>query len=353
MLILLSQKNNVYKLNFKCYNKIEVRIMTITYCGKDFPSRKACIKYLDLTYSKFLYLSYKNELSLEDSITALLIEKLHNVNLKEIINNKLFIDESYKKEISDYVNSLDIPIIEKKAYRLNIPFYYDGIFYSSVREYCKKNNVKYMRLMQYKLRHNCSIETAIERLAKIDKEKDYKSILDKFHITEYSYKKLENKYGDKFYYYLNMLIKNNMQDNFKIISLNLFIDLAIKKNIKEKDIPALFEFIKQNKLKRKVLYRENLYSYNGVYDTSLHVLCDKVGVCFSTVRKRLDTMSYQDAIKYAMKNTRMYKYNNKTYRGFSNLCKDYNVPLDKAMKISSLKNISKMDAFLMLVDKKM
>lgn len=323
----------------------------ITYCGKDFPSKKVCINYLDLDYNKFIYLSYKHKITTEDLITASLIEKLYKIPLNKILNEKLFTNNSFLKEVKKYVESLTKPIPNKK-YHLNIPFYYDNVFYGSALEYCKKNNVKYMRLMQYKIRHNCSIEAAINGLKKLDKGKDYKSILEMFHITEYSYKKLENKYGDKLHYYLNILIKHNMQDEFKIISLNLFIDIAVKKNTKEEDIPALFKFIKENKLKRKVLYRKNLYSYNGIYDTSLHVLCDKLGVCFSTVRKRLATMDYKDAIKYAMENTRMYTYNGKTYRGFSNLCKDYNISLETVMKISSKENISKMDAFLKMVGEK-
>lgn len=327
-------------------------MVAINYYGKTFPSIKECAKYFDINYGKLLYLSRKKQLSFNKSITALLMERINKTSLDEIINKNLLTNKTYLKKIANYIDSLEPPKIKRTYSRMNIPFYYDGILYSSVREYCQKNDIKYMRFMQYKRRHNCSIESTIANMQKLDKEKDCKAIMEKFHITEYSYKKLESKYGDKFYYYLKMLIRNNWQDKFKVISLSLFIDLAIKKNIQEEDIPNLFEFIKENKLKRKVLYRENLYSYNGVYDTSLHALCDKLGVCFSTVRKRMATMSYQDAIKYAMEKTRKYTYNGKTYHGFSNLCKDYNIELETITKLSLNKNISKMDAFLKMVGEK-
>ena len=106
-----------------------------------------------------------------------------------------------------------------------------------------------------------------------------------------------------------------------------------------------------NDLTQRV-HNTELYTYNNVVSPSIRNLCEKLKIPYVTVIKRISTKkeNYKDAIDYVLKNTRIYKYKGKTYCGFSNLCKDYNISVHKVLRISNKENISKMDAFLQIVE---
>ena len=338
-------------------------MVKVQYYDKEFISRKSCVDYFELSYSAVVKPTYK-KLTFKESLDAQLIAKLFNMNIRIVFLNKLYLNETYIRTIENYVNNLEKPTIEQTKRAIlrtdfntyGIGFYYDDVFYTSVREYCEKFNVSYLRVMKYRSRHHCSPKNAIDALKRIDNEKDKLIICEQFNITPFTYNKLVKDYGNKFFYYMDVLIEENLQDRFKTIKLSTFIKLAILKDIGNsyKEIGELLKFIVDNNLQDKNVYKMNLYSYGGFTCTSLKSLCEKWELSYNTVRQlmRTENMDYKEAISHIFKKKNRYSYKGKRFIGFTQLCREFNVSYEAAMKLHQRCGISKMEAFKKLIEKK-
>jgi len=333
-------------------------MVRINYYGKIFSSKKLCTNYFNLSYSAVMKQEYKG-LTFNESLDVQLISRLFDINVRKILLNKLYHKKEYLNTVQEYVKNLEKPIIEPKKKlrkRLNtygIGFLYNGVFYSSVREYCEKYNISYNRLMKYKSRHHCNPQDAIIALQRIDKEHDELLIQEQFYISSVTYKNLIRKYKSKFTYYVNALVKENLQDKFKNVRLATFIKLAILKNIgnTREELENILKFIIKNNLQDKNIYNMTLYNYDKYTCTSLRTLCEKLNISYNTIRQlmRTEGMSYKGAIEYLLKKKKEYSYNGKGFISFTKLCKEFNVPYETAMKMHFRYKITKMEAFYRLI----
>ena len=335
----------------------------IIYHDKVFPSQTSCIQFLGFTISKINCLAQNNNLTIIEALDVAFIKKFFHLNIQTIISCSLYKNEKFLIEIDKYVKTLkweNLPkkrIIKKMKTTPSLqhnskPFTYKGIYYHSALEYCKKHHIKYIRLMKYINRKGCTTQNAIDALKKIDERKKLLAKGKKFNINTSNFSVLEKKYGEKFYYYLNALVKENLQDKFTNLSLKTFLRFAISINLKNTryEMENFIDFIIKNDLNKNTNTSTELYKYNGIIASSIRNLCEKLNIPYVSVMRQIEKQKdYKEAITYVINNSRIYEYKGKTYHGFSNLCKDYNIPLTRVLYLSTKKKISKMDAFLQLM----
>jgi hypothetical protein len=270
----------------------------IIYHNKVFPSQASCIRFLGFTTSKINCLAQNNNLTIIEALDASFIEKIFCLNIRTIISCSLYKNEKFLSEINKYVKTLkseDLPkkrIIKKMKTTPSLqynckPFTYEGIHYRSALEYCKKHHIKYIRLMKYINRKGCTTQDAIDALKKIDERKKLLTKGKEFNINVSNFSLLEKKYGEKFYYYFNTLVKENLQDKFTNLSLKTFLKFAISINLKNTryEIENFIDFLIKNDLNKNTILNTELYKYNGIIAPSIRNLCEKLNIPYVSVMR--------------------------------------------------------------------
>ena len=225
----------------------------IEYFGKRFSSKRNCTDYFKLSYASTLQFYRKNKISFTDAVTTKIITKLLNKPTNLILSNKLYKDESILKKVEDYVNHIE-ESTENKSNKNNSSktveefiddmFIFNWKFYSSAKDYCRKNKVSYKKLMQYKEEQNCSIIDAIKGFRRTDNE-----ILRTFLINRTTYAELKKTYGKTLNSYISVILNEDLQKRFLKVDFPVFIKSATMLQIKPNrtEIEELLNYIEQKK----------------------------------------------------------------------------------------------------------